>query len=248
MKFTYEYKTSSNERKNGVIDASCKDEVYKKLKAKGIRPFRVKLAPGIANRVRSLGKRWIAIVLLLVATLGFFWLWLSAEERVQAVVSGTDESLQFADRHQIYGDPSIMEMIERNSYADIFEDEGERILAYFAQPGRDVALPVAMRQNAQALVSAISHEIKFDREEQREVHELKLIVNGMKNELREYLLESTPESYLRELYERQQEEMLIYNRVLNELKGCDEPAVWADRNSRLRDLGIKTIPRPKKGT
>jgi len=39
-------------------------------------------------------------------------------------------------RHQIYGDPAIMETLERGEFGKVLPREGDRLLAIFAQPGK----------------------------------------------------------------------------------------------------------------
>ncbi len=88
--------------------------------------------------------------------------------------------------------------------------------------------------------------IVFGKNETREVLELKQIVNGIKDELREYLAEGTAAEFVRQLNQRQQEEQQIYNRVRNELEGSDDSRLWEERNHSLRELGLRTIAKPKK--
>ena len=78
----------------------------------------------------------------------------------------------------------------------------------------------------------------------REVRELKQIVNGMRQELRDYLANGngTPRSYWRRLIERTQEEMRIYERTRRELENEKNAAVWEQKNEALRRLGLRTIP------
>ena len=64
MKFIYEYRTSDNVRRSGVIDASDRESAFIALKNQGVRPASMKEAPGIFNKLFGKGKRWIAIVIL----------------------------------------------------------------------------------------------------------------------------------------------------------------------------------------
>lgn len=67
MKFLYQYKTSENELRDGVVSAASRDAVYLALKKQGVRPSRVELAPGVLNRIAALGKRVWTIAALAVA-------------------------------------------------------------------------------------------------------------------------------------------------------------------------------------
>ena len=80
-----------------------------------------------------------------------------------------------------------------------------------------------------------------------EVLELREIVNGMREELREYLANGngTPRSYWRRLIERTQQEMQICERTRRELENEKSAAVWEEKNEALRRLGLRPIPNPK---
>ena len=67
MKFDYTYRTHENELKNGSISASSREDVFRKLKAQGINPSRVTLAPGTLNYLASFGKRGWGIIILAAA-------------------------------------------------------------------------------------------------------------------------------------------------------------------------------------
>ena len=58
--------------------------------------------------------------------------------------------------------------------------------------------------------------------------------------------EGTAAMFMRRLEERQEEERLIYRRVQNELEAVNDPALWEERNRSLREMGIRTIPRPRR--
>ena len=66
MKFQFAYRDSSNERHDGIVVASSKDDAFKKLRSRGIPPFFVAPAPGFFNKLSSIGKRWFAIIVLLL--------------------------------------------------------------------------------------------------------------------------------------------------------------------------------------
>ena len=242
MKFAYGYKTSANEPREGTISASSRDEAYRKLKESGIRPFRVVLAPGFLNKIASFGKRGFAIALLsvaLVMLLVVFWMGDGMSSRMQPL----DETSPLP-RHQIYGDPAIWQEIELSGFATVFAHAGERFLAEYAIPGREIG-SVAARDPV-ALVACLTNDIAFAADDPREVVELKRIVLGMKEELRVYLSsgKGTAKTYMRRLDERLAEEKRIRVRVVNELEGSNDPALWEARNRQLRDLGLRTIARP----
>ena len=81
-----------------------------------------------------------------------------------------------------------------------------------------------------------------------EAAELKRIVRGMKQELCWYVGdgEGTVETYLNRLFERQEEELRIYERVRQELENVHDVRLREERNASLRAMGLRTIPRPRK--
>lgn len=241
MKFLYGYKTKDNEMREGEICAPSRDAVYRELKTKGIKPFKVDLAPGFGNWLASLGKRTYAIVALCVLCLVLC-----------AVVVRTSRSTRLSSRsplprHQIYGDPALMDELARTDYAEVFSHPGERLLAKFAQPGNLDELPNARDlQSASNLVGCLSHEIVLGDGESREVAEMKRIVLWMKGELRDYLSNGigTPERYLRRLNERQRREAQIYFTAQNDLRDEKSMEKWERINGSLRAMGLPTIPAP----
>lgn len=242
MKFSYEYKTRDNERRTGTIIAASKDEVYRKLKAEGVHPFNVTIAPGVFNKVLSIGKRGFAIVTLVLVSVVLA----VALGRARSGV-GKPPPVQTSDRHQIYGDPSILAGMESDAYAGVFSHPGERFLAFYAQPGRAVRMPesLSVRYSAvETLPACLTNEIVFAEGESRETVELKRIVNGMKDELREYLAEAGVVGFLRCLDARQREEQTIYERASRELMGSKDDALWNTRNAQLRELGLRTVEKP----
>lgn len=236
MKFVYEYRTSDNAKHSGEIRAASRDDAFSALKAKGIKPFSVEEASGFFNKLFGKGKRWLAIaVLAIIAALSLDY---------ALTVRSEIDIADFTDRHQIYGDPSIIANMEEGGYSSVFDLAGERYLAFYAQPGREVRLPRELSSKVETLDECLAHEIIVADSDPREVAELKRIVNGMKKELAAYLEEASVKDFVRALNERQTEERLIYQRVVNELNGSTDRALYEERNRSLRDLGLPTIPLP----
>lgn len=239
MRFTYQYKTSDGERHSGVYCAASKTAVYEELKRKGIKPWGVELAPGLLNRVQSLGKRGFAIIALvgvLVAVVCYF------STRIETLEADADAPVP---RHQIYGDPALMGEIEANGYAGVFKSEGDRFLARFAQPGEAVAeiRDAEIARVAPLIKDALAVDERPTEQDSREVRELKRIVRWIKDELREYLSdgEGTPERYIRRLYQRQREEVAIGVRIRRELENSKDEDKLRKANETLRKLGLRTI-------
>ena len=129
------------------------------------------------------------------------------------------------------------------------------MLAWFAQPGRlmcprgvDPRRLAAEFAQTYCNMPANWREVsdtprQLSPGDPREVRELKQIVNGMREELREYLANGngTPRSYWRRLLERTQQEMQIYERIRRELENEKREAVWEEKNAALRRLGLRTL-------
>lgn len=250
MKFTYQYRTSDNRSHTGEVNAASRDAAFAALKAQGIRPGRVEESPGFFNMVFGKGKRWIAIgVLCFVAAVSVSY----ALRMRQTVIESNTSALS---RRQIYGDPAMMEKLEIENYASVFEKEGDRVLANFAQPAlvsrlvgelyRDQALRAAVAKSIAPLASDVEYLVPKTADS-REVSELKRIVIWMHGELAAYLANGngTPESYLRRLCERQAQEAQIYNLAKVELEKEKRPQEWERRNAILRAIGAPTVPMPR---
>ncbi len=245
MKFVYQFRTRDNVLHSGVIRAVDKEAAFAELRAQGIKPSRMDDAPGFFNKLFGKGKRWIVIALLIVAVVSLV---LALRRKAQPIVVG-GELGESSQRHQIYGDPAVIDDMVSDGFSSVFPNTAERYLAAYAMPGSEVSQTVRLR-SPEELGSCLTNKIVFLADDTREVGELKAIVNGIKDELREYLSDGvgTCASFIRRLEERQDEERLIYRRVKNELDANPDPRVWEDRNRSLREMGIRTIPRPKKSS
>ena len=243
MKFIYEYRTSDNARHNGVIAASSRDAAFAALKAKGIKPSKLTVAPGVFNKILGLSRWWFVVLGLGVLILFSF-------AKISRLNSQMLSEYSPMNRHQIYGDPALMSRMEQDDYAVIFPSVGDRVLARFAQPGIYVARP------AGKVWKSMVHSIDLLRSEpvckplatdSREVSELKRIVMWMRGELSGYLCNGvgTADTYLTRLYERQNREYSIFCQAINDLKGEKDLGKFDRVNESLRKLGIKTVPLPE---
>ena len=256
MKYTYAYKTSDGARHEAAMEAATREAVFAALRARGIKAIKVVAADGSkANGEARPAKTAIIIgwsttvaslLVLSVALYAFF----AAKRTSEAAITSTP-------RHQIYGDPAIREGLERGDFAAVLPRVGDQMLAVFAQPGKLMCakganprrlppeLVAAFEQYAKAEL-AVENDISIDTAESREVTELKQIVNGMREEMREYLANGngTPRSFWRRLNERTAQEIQIYERTRRELEKETSEEVWEQKNDALRRLGLRTIPNP----
>lgn len=250
MRFTYQYKTHENERREGEICAASREDVFTQLKKQGIRPFMVQLAPGFFNRLQSYGKRSLAILILSIVVITLasvsLVLWHDDSRRESGV--GEFDAMT---RRQVVGDTAIVEKNIKNGWADVFEGEGERFLASFAVPG----VPAGQRNTSEAEIrSALARHIVATGEDGIEARQIKAMVEGMKEEARRFVSKGgSIAQYGRLLVQRQEEEIGYFNRAKSEVEAAQKrksPAheverIWEDRNNRLRRMGIKLVPMPE---
>ena len=254
MRFLYEYKTKENVQQRGEISAPSRSAVYTELKKQGIKPYKVDLAPGFWNWVQSLGKRTAAIALLTIGVIAVSFLWLGQKDKAAAF---EDKAIAYSDkfenktRRQVIGDTAIIEKGIRNGWADVFPDEGERFLASFAIPG----VPAGQRNTTEEEISAaLSRQIVPTDSDGIEARQIKSMVEGMKDELRDFMRNGgTIKQFGSCLVERQEAELGYYNRTKSELETLHKAAtptkelesLWEKRNNELRQMGIKLVPMPE---
>lgn len=272
MKYIYAYKTPDGIRHEDSMNASSREEVFEALRAKGIKAIKVVAADGSkANgEVRGLRKRAVVALVALAAAVAGVVAYIGGERTGAAErANPAKPSPNASPRHQIYGDPAVMEAFERGDFGDALPRDGDRFLGVFAQPGRymcakgvDPRLLNRMGGTGDGKRTtasgtdvfeayaknelAVERDIEIADADSREVRELKQIVNGMREEMREYLANGngTPRSYWRRLNERTTSEMQIYERTRRELENEKSPEVWDEKNAALRRLGLRTIPNP----
>ena len=134
MKYTYAYKTSDGVRHEDSMNAASREEVFAELRKKGIKAIKVVAADGSkANgEVRGVRKRIVAVIVTIAALCVGIVSYFGGTRT--AAVQGTNSTI--SPRHQIYGDPAIMEALERGDFSAALSREGDRLLAVFAQPGK----------------------------------------------------------------------------------------------------------------
>ena len=259
MKFLYEYKTSDNERREGQLSAASRDAAYAELKRRGIRPSKVVLAPGFLNRISSFGKRGLAIAVLAVLCVTLVVIIRSTP--APPAYTSLDAALDSSTRRQIIGDSAVIEEGIRTGWADVFEHEGDRFLASFAVPGTEPAVRSTTEEEIRKALEhdcreslRTSHSAPRTDAEGIEARQIRAMVEGMKDELRQFLADKgTIVEFGRELVKRQQEEIGYYERAKGEIEaaqksGCSRPQLmelWQRRNAALRGMGVKLVPLPE---
>ena len=257
MKFIYSYNTKQNERREGLtISAPNRDAAFSELNRQGIRPYKLQPAPGLWNKVLSIGGRGLAIIALAASLLVSLVVALTQHEDIVKLEKDEDvreivsEAITSKVRRQIIGDQGVIEKGIRTGWSDVFDHEGERFLASFAIPG----VPATVRTtNVGALEEALGRKVDPAEGDGMEARQIKAMVEGMKDELRRFVdAGGTIEQYGRRLVARQDSEIAIFTRTSNEIEQAikreldkNEVAELIDRrNEELRRMGIKLIPMP----
>lgn len=239
------------------MDAGSREAVFAALRARGIKAIKVTAADGSkANgELRGVRRRVVVALVALAALVAGVVAYLGGERTGAA--DATERVPPATPRHQIYGDPAVVGAFERGDFGDALPRDGDRLLAVFAQPGKLMcakgADPRRLSTDEMQTLSnyamaelSVAKDVVIAETDSREARELKQIVNGMREELREYLANGngTPRSYWRRLNERTMQEMQIYERTRRELERESSEAVWEQKNDALRRLGLRTIPNP----
>lgn len=247
MRFTYKYKTSDGERHEGVCSAVSRTAAYEKLRAGGIKPFGVELAPGLFNRMQdALGRRRVLLPCLIVAVGISFFVILNRSGRLDS--DEARDLIHSKIRRQPMGDAAVIDMGIRNGWRDYFPDEGERYLASYAIPG---AIPVITSVNEGALQMCLGKSCDRKDGYSIEVQQISAMIDGLKLEARAYLdAGGSLEDYADRLHKRQMEELGYYQRCEKEMeiikkrgvKGDELVSEWEARNTKLRRMGIRPLP------
>lgn len=264
MKFGYSYKTSDGVRHESFYHADAKEDVFADLRKKGIRPIKVwEIAPCHPALRRAFPV--LAIVSVLIAIIGLAWYALASRDGSGATLlarlaglSARDNRPQYEDRSQIYGDPGILQTCESKEWSNVFEDEGERFLARFAQPGIPVRLAGgAWRKIVADALKAKPDLVPVSASDGAEIAKMKRMVNGMKRELTQYVKDGgTVEEYIGEVLQRQSiEEKIVINfkaefekleRDANAKNRDEIISKWNAKNVLLRQLGLRSVLIPER--
>ena len=260
MKYTYAYKTSDGVRHEETMNAASREEVFAALRAKGIKAIKVVAADGSkANgEIRGVRRRVVvAIVIIVTVAVGAVAYFGGSCSKTDSISSTTynenSEAIAVIEtpsqdnaRRQVIGDVAIIEKGIRNGWSDVFELEGDRFLASFAIPG----VKAGQRNTSEKeFAAALENKCEIKPNDSIEVKQIKAMVEGMKDEARNYIAAGgSIVSYGKRLTERQDAEIAIYERIKADLEKAhssmpeDEYMIyWEKRNDELRNLGIKTI-------
>lgn len=252
LRYIYVYRDSHNERHEATLSASSRDDVFRQLRAVGIRPSSVTLAPGLANRILSLGKRGLIIVGLMVLVGVLSVVAFRPASRPVGPEGALDTTLNAQTRRQPIGDAAVIDAGIRSGWAEVFDQEGDRFLASFAIPGARAG----QRNTTEAeILKALETHVAWKDDDAIEARQIKSMVEGMKVELGKYLSAGgTVGEYGQELVRRQEAEIAVRQRAVAEIQAkVDEgrsPESLQETlntlNRSLRRMGIKTLTMPER--
>lgn len=259
MKFRYGYRTKENQKVEGCVFAHSREDVYSILKRKGIKPYFVELEAGVLNRVLYwfVKARWILVAVFVAVLCMVLFYEKRSEDSLRKIQKNlTDDvvSSRFDDmtRRQIIGDQVVIACGVRSGWSDVFVNEGDRFFASFAIPG---VSPVIRSTSVEAIEKALCADVEITQDDALEVRQIKSMVQGIKNELRDFLAAGGSIKEFGDcLVERQEKEIMYRNRVKNELemavhRGLDSGSLeklWEEKNIELRQMGIKHVEMPGK--
>lgn len=241
----------------GEITAVDREAAFQSLRAQGIRPGRLEIAPGFFNQLFGRGKRWMAIGLLAVVVvvalivIGRDRMTIREMEGSSPYVD-TDGFVKPIDRRQIWGDSVVIDVAARQNWRVIFPNPADRLLALFAEPGQTLTmmprLPATLKDD---MDRALSVRFKSAPGELDEYRQMKCIVEGMKEELRAYLKAGgSLNGYIKRLQQRQNEESDYLAKARAELQrqidaGADAAAAWQEMNRTVREQGLPALQMPE---
>lgn len=245
MKYLYAYKTHDGARHEASMEAESRDAVFEYLRSKGIRPIKVVAADGSkANgEIRGVRKR----VVLAVAVLAAVGAVVVTSLYNRAKPPPAPEFVAEQTRRQIIGDSAVIDKGVATGWSEVFPEEGERFFASFAIPGVKAG---QRNTTVEELEAALGRKVEAVAEDGMEARQIKSMVEGMKAEARAYVAAGgSIVEYGNRLTERQDAEILIYERTKSEIERARETmeqseflSFWEDRNDQLRNLGIKLVP------
>ena len=225
----YTYRSSDNKPLDGVVCARSRDDAFAVLKARGIKPVRVELSPGLVNRLRSLGRRWLVIFVLIGLSAFLAALNFSLRRETSAIVQSAQHRAEALPRQRIAGMPPDLAI----RLPSIFPYEAERFLALCAEPGILPSRCGMPEPGLADLEASLAHKIDVEDGDDGWVATLKRVVIGMKDDAALLLRKGkSTEDIKTWLVERQKMELTYRNQIIMGPGTLDEKA------RRLRAMGL----------
>lgn len=224
--YTYTYQDSEGLRHEGEVQAKDKDEAYKTLRERGIRPMKVveKIVPVVKKGIKGLRKRDVGVIAISVAVVTLI---VSATCFVLGGRHTVQKEADIALPRHIVAMPSAEELVV------IFPNKSHRALACYAIPGAKIEDEVTIT------AAEVLKPIAILKDDSQDVIELKRIVIGMQQDARRYLSqENGEEKYMTFLNERQEMEHLRFVDTLKRV-AAKEISI-AEGNVILRRMGLQS--------
>ena len=246
MKYHYFYQDKSNRNLDGWIEAKDRNDAYQKLKRQQVKPYKM------IGKNPLAWKRWAAIVVLMVALAWVSLALFRARQEMPAAV----RDVMTSPRAQIYGDPALLKELAADNYQKQFPCAWDAFLARHAVPGRSCG---DVKGEQMVALTPELDPLPIDPESPDELKKLVRIINGMKDEAREYLAAGGAVSDYQILCcERSRTEAGILEQATRKFsqlqkKLTDENAQasdeaiaqeWEKQNRVLRSFGLPTTPYP----
>ena len=272
MLFNYTYRSSDGQHHTAEIEAENRDSAYARLRTEyGIKPIKVVAAGEIPNDRK--GPHFVllsvasSLAVIVVAVVVWWALSRGSVESPppeQFTVNTPQGPITYTvasplKRQAIRGDRQRIEAAmagDTTSTPATFASPAERLLARFAEPGREQSFSFGIMPTEGEFSECLQKPIRIASTDFTEVIDLKRIVAGMKREMRAYLAGGgTVDSYIAELEKRQRLEISYRGnaeRRLNELLNVQdaEPSLkdaydyWLKANAQLQAMGIYPLAMP----
>ena len=235
MRFLYRYQDKERGVLEGEVAASSESDAYAVLRKSGIRPMKVWAKPGLVNRLSSIGKRGLAIVVLAVVCLALGVV--TFENR-----SSRNRTIEQSNNRTI-ASPLPRQQIPA---VDVpFAFSSERFLARFARPG---AMPESGDAEAELadLKDALATPLRVGKGDTPDAVLLKRVVAGLKEEVRMIVDSGRDVSAVITFFvSRQQMEHDYREGLLREVRFEKDDAARKSKtdetNRRLRQMGFLEI-------
>ena len=238
MKYHYYYQTSTNETRDGWIQAPNRAEAYAALRKSGVRPYRV------IGDDPGRWRKWVTdgSIIVLVGILG-------AVIASAVFVRRAEDPKTPMVRQQIQGDAAVVASAAFNGWANVFESSLDRYLAAYALPGRTASPPLLTPDEFESIPDELRKPVRHEEDERSEYRQMRNIVAWMRGEMKAYLAAGgTVGDYFELLEERQQQERALREKAARSVERAPENyryAAWMSVNANLRDMGIAPIEMPR---
>lgn len=266
MKFTYYYRKGDGVRREGEIESPSRDEAFAALREVGIRPIKMYAKDGTKENGAPMGgrKRALTIVTLsalLILALGYIVV--RDVINMSNNVPGSETSMvkskiRPVNKNDVI-ESEVIGVTVGGSLAkprprrqlphattgefdrlSVFKHPSDRLLALFAEPGKDVVVPMLTDDVRGDFIDALDDDICIEPGDAPGVVEIKRVVAGMKEEAALILKSGkSADELLQWLVARQEMERGFREKIMNAVESGEETRDAA--NAKLRAMGMKEL-------